>query len=99
MEMPCLIPAELSAWMEDLQKDMQEGLNTGDHSRVIELSSMLTMGVERMVEMTRQEISDDEFLVSHGPRRGRFAPYRALPGMDIVAHVWEKPDILGEFAD
>ena len=74
-EMPCLIPAELSAWMADRQKDMQEALNTGDHSRVIELSSMLTVGAERMVEMTRPEISDDEFRSRTAPGEGRFAPY------------------------
>ena len=74
-EMPCLIPAELSAWMEDRQKDMQEALNTGDHSRVIELSSMLTVGAERMVEMTRPEISDDEFRSRTALGEGRFAPY------------------------
>ena len=68
--MPCLIPAELS---EDRQKNMQEALNTGDHCRVIELSSMLTMGAERMAELTRPEISDDEFRTS--PGKGRFASY------------------------
>ena len=73
-EMPCLIPAELSAWMADRQKDMQEALNT-DHSRVIELSSMLTVGAERVVEMTRPEISDDEFRSRTAPGEGRFAPY------------------------
>ena len=34
--MPASVPAELSAWMEDLQADMQEAHNKGDHSRVIE---------------------------------------------------------------
>ena len=73
--MPCLIPPELSAWMEDRQKDMQEALNTGDHSRVIKLSSMLTMGAERVVEMTPPEISDDEFRSRAATGEGRFAPY------------------------
>ena len=72
-EMPW-IPGEFSAWMADRQKDMQEALNTGDHSRVIELSSMLTVGAERMVEMTRPEISDDEFRSRTAPGEGRFAP-------------------------
>ena len=51
-----------------------EGLSSGGHARVdssrvvslghsrdIELSSMVTKGAERMVEMTRLDISDDEF--------------------------------------
>ena len=74
-DMPGLIPAELSAWMEDRQADVQEALLQGDHSRVIELSSMLTKGAERMVEMTRLDISDDEFRSRAAPGEGRFAPY------------------------
>ena len=71
--MPCLIPAEIPAWTEDSQKDMQEALNTGDHSRVIEFT-MSTMGAERLVEMTRLEISDDEFRSRKALGEGRFAP-------------------------
>ena len=63
-------PAELSAWTEDRQKDLQEALSTGDHSHVVKLSLMLTKGAERMVEMTRQDISDDEFRSRAAPRRG-----------------------------
>ena len=66
-------PAE--PWMEDRQKDLQEALSTGDHSRVVKLSLMLTKGAERMVEMTRQDISDDEFRSRAAPGEGRFAPY------------------------
>ena len=66
--MPSLIPAELSAWMEDRQKDLEEVVN----SRVVVLSSMLTQGAEGMLEMTRQELSDDEFQsrTAPGERRG-----------------------------
>ena len=59
--MPALVPAELSVWMENRQADVQEALIKGDHSRVIELSSLLTKAAERMVEMSHQDISDDEF--------------------------------------
>ena len=62
---------ELSAWVEDRQKDVQEALRTGDHSRVVELSPMLTNGAERTVEMTRQEISN-EFRSRTAPGEGRF---------------------------
>ena len=74
-DMPGLIPAELSVWMEDRQADVQEALLQGDHSRVSELSSMLTKGAERTVEMTRSDISDDEFRSRAAPGEGRFAPY------------------------
>ena len=74
-DMPGLIPAELSAWMEDRQADVQEALLQGNHSRVIEWSSMLTKGAERMVEMTRLDISDDEFRLRAAPGEGHFAPY------------------------
>ena len=46
-----------------------------DHNRVIELSSMLTKGAERMVEMTRLDISDDKFRSRAAPGEGCFAPY------------------------
>ena len=70
-DMPGLIPAELSAWMEDRQADVQEALLQGNHSRVIELSSK---GAERMVEMTRSDISDDEFRSRGSPRRRLVRP-------------------------
>ena len=46
-----------------------------EHSQVIELSSMLTKGAERMVEMIRPDISDDEFRSRAAPGEGWFAPY------------------------
>ena len=73
--MPGLVPAEFSTWMEDRQRDVQEALSKGDHIRVAELSAMITKGAERMVEMTRQEISDEEFQSRAAPGEGRFAPY------------------------
>ena len=73
--MPSLIPGELSEWMEDRQKDLEEAVSTGDHSRVVVLSSLLTQGAERMIEMTRQELSDDEFRSRTAPGEGLFAPY------------------------
>ena len=73
--MPALVPAELSVWMEDRQADVQEALIKGDHGRVIELSSLLTKAAERMVEMSHQDISDDEFRSRAAPGEGRFAPY------------------------
>ena len=61
--------------MEDRQADVQEALFQGNHNRVIELSSMLTKGAERMVEMTCLDISDDEFRSRAAPGEGRFAPH------------------------
>ena len=78
-EMPSLVPAELSEWMEDRQKDLEEAVSTGDHSRVVVLSSTMTQGAERMLEMTRQELSDDEY-------RSRTAPGEAVRTLLRVAH-------------
>ena len=61
--------------MEGRQKDLQEALSTGNNSRAVTLSLMLTKGAEHMVEMTRQKISDDEFRSRAAPRKGQFAPY------------------------
>ena len=73
-------PTELSVWMEGRQKDLQAALSTGDHSRVVTWSMMLTKGAERMVEMTRQDILDDEF-------RSRAAPGRVgSPTIDGRTH-------------
>ena len=69
------VPAELSVWMADRQTDLQEALSTEDHSRVVKLSLMLAKGAERMVEMSLQDISDDEFRSRGAPGEGRFAPY------------------------
>ena len=60
---------------DDRQKDVQEALSTGDDNRVVELSSMLIKGAERMVEMSRLETSNDEFRSRTAPEEGRFAPY------------------------
>ena len=67
-------PSELSVWMEGRQKDLQEALSTGDHSRAVTVSLMLTKEAERMVEMTRQDILDDEFRSRAAPGEGLFAP-------------------------
>ena len=69
------LPVELSVWMADRQTDLQEALSTEDHSQVVKLSLMLTKGAERMVEMSRQDISDDEFRSRGAPGEGWFAPY------------------------
>ena len=76
-DMPGLIPAELSVWMEGCAGSF----SLRNHSRVIELSSMLTKGAERMVEMTRLDISDDEFLSRAAPGEGRFGAHQDIhPG-------------------
>ena len=64
-DMPGLIPAELSGWMEDRQANVQEALLQGNHT-----SHRVEFDVD-MVEMTRPDISDDEFR----SRVGRFALY------------------------
>ena len=49
--MPGLVPAELAQWMEDRQADLQEALSLDDTSRILELTSKLSEGAERLVEM------------------------------------------------
>ena len=66
--MPSLVPAELSVWMEDREKDLEEVVSTGDHSRFVVWSSMLH------VRDDRQEFSD-EYRSRTAPGQGRFALY------------------------
>ena len=49
--MPVLVPAELTQWMEDWQADLQEALSLDDTNRILELTSKLSEGAERLVEM------------------------------------------------
>ena len=50
--MPTLVPAELSAWLEERDADLHDAFLQGDNTRVLELSTKLSEGAERMVEMT-----------------------------------------------
>ena len=49
--MPPLILAEVAQWMEDRQADLQEALNLDDTNRILVLTSKLSEGAERLVEM------------------------------------------------
>ena len=51
-DMPRLVPAELSAWLEERHADLHDALTHGDNCRVLELTSKLSEGAERMVEIT-----------------------------------------------
>ena len=46
------IPAELSAWLEERHADLHDALVNGDNGRVLELTSLLSEGAERLVELT-----------------------------------------------
>ena len=77
--MPALVPAELSVWMENRQADVQDALIKGDHSRVIELSSLLTKAAERMVErVIRASQTTNSGLVQHQERVGSSFTYRKM---------------------
>ena len=52
LPMPTLVPAELSAWLETRYSELHDALLQGDNTRVLELSTKLSEGAERMVEMT-----------------------------------------------
>ena len=50
--MPHHVPGELSAWMEDRHADLFVAMNGGDRSRVQELSTMISAGLDRLTELT-----------------------------------------------
>ena len=58
-DMPGLIPAELSVWMEDCQADVQEGLSVQPQERVVSLELLRWVAVE----MGRQQ----KGTACHGP--------------------------------
>ena len=49
--MPGLAPGELAEWMEDRESDLQEALAECDSSLILELTSKMSEGAQRMVEM------------------------------------------------
>ena len=49
--MPGLVPSELAEWMADRQSDLQEALAECDSSLILELTSKMSEGAQRMVEM------------------------------------------------
>ena len=52
-----VIPAELSAWLEERHADLQDALVTGDNNRILELTTKLSEGAERMIEMVGGMVS------------------------------------------
>ena len=72
--MPNFIPAELAQWMDDRRVELQEALSQGDDAAVLEITSKMAQGAERMVQMKRH-VPDDELAMRSAPGEGRFAPY------------------------
>ena len=57
MKHPCLsgqgrVPAELSAWLSERHSDLYHTFMNGDPGCFLELTTMLSNGAERLVEMT-----------------------------------------------
>ena len=50
--MPNSIPAELSTWLEERHAELHDALMNGETARVLELSSRLSEGAERLMEIT-----------------------------------------------
>ena len=50
--MPNSIPADLSIWLEERHAEMHDALMNGETTRVSELSSRLSEGAERLMEIT-----------------------------------------------
>ena len=57
----------------DRQAKLRSALSSGDHVLTLEFSSKLAKGAERLVEMTRQHFSDEEFRCRSAPGEGRLA--------------------------
>ena len=72
--MPNFIPAELAQWMDDRRVELQEALSQGDDAAVLETSSKMAQGAERMAQM-KSHVPDDELAMRSAPGKGRFAPY------------------------
>ena len=49
---PTLIPGDLSDWMQDRHADLQDAMNGGNCVKVLELTSMMSNGTEKLAEMT-----------------------------------------------
>ena len=73
--MPTSVPADLAHGMDDCQAQLQAALSQGDDVAVLQFSAKLTQGAERMLQMKRVEVPEDELVVRSAPSEGRFAPY------------------------
>ena len=67
---------ELSQWLEDRQEDLKDAFAREDDVGVLELTSKMAQGAERLIQLTRQPgTTDDELVLRGAPGEGRFAPY------------------------
>ena len=66
--MPNFIPAELAQWMDDRRVELQEALSQGDDAAVLEITSKMAKGAERMVQMKRH-VPDDELAMRSAQAR------------------------------
>ena len=74
--MPTMVPGELSQWLEDRQEDLKDAFAREDDVGVLELTSKMAQGAERLIQLTRQPgTTDDELVLRGAPGEGRFAPY------------------------
>ena len=74
--MPTTVPGELPQWLEDRQEDLKNAFARDDDIGVLELTSKMAQGAERLIQLTRQlGTTDDEFMLRGAPGEGRFAPY------------------------
>ena len=74
--MPTMVPGELSQWLEDRQEDLKDAFARDDDIGVLELTSKMAQGAERLIQLTRQPgTTDDELVLRGAPGEGRFAPY------------------------
>ena len=58
--MPTTIPRDLNDWMQERHGELQEAMNEGHNSKVLELTSMLSNAAEKMCDDRRQDVLIDE---------------------------------------
>ena len=63
-------------WLDDRQEDWKDAFAREDDVGVLELTSKMAQGAERLIQLTRQPGTTDDELVWRGaPGEGRFAPH------------------------
>ena len=69
-----MVPGELSQWLEERQVDLQHAFAREDDVGVLELTSKMAKGAERLIQLTRQPGTTDELVLRGAPGEGAVFP-------------------------
>ena len=83
LPMPTLVPAELSAWLEERHSELHDALMQGDSTRVLELSTKLSEGAERMDHVCCGDIAGEHALLTFHQMRNHWS--------GMWSHDWSPP--------